>query len=155
MEKRIFFVTTVTWQRRSILQSDELARELLSTLFDYRTAGRFALHEFVIMPDHVHLLLTPAAAISLERTMQLIKGGFSYRVRKMRPNLMVWEKSFMNHRIRDERDYAQHRELCPTPEGVGFHDGAWHLFHEREPATYATSSYRQALTRSGLSLVDF
>jgi putative transposase len=110
MEKRIFFVTTVTWQRRPILQSDELARELLSTLSDYRTAGRFALHEFVIMPDHVHLLLTPAAAISLERTMQLIKGGFSYRARRIRPNLMVWEKSFTNHRIRDERDYAQHRE---------------------------------------------
>ncbi|MGD0974845.1 MAG: transposase [Candidatus Korobacteraceae bacterium] len=37
------------------------------------------------MPDHVHLLLTPAAAISLERTMQLIKGGFSYRARRIRP----------------------------------------------------------------------
>ncbi|HYN15410.1 MAG TPA: transposase [Terriglobales bacterium] len=94
METRTFFVTTVTWQRRLILQSDALARELLSTLYDYRAAGRFALHEFVIMPDHVHLLVTPAAMLTLERAMQLIKGGFSYRVGKARPNLMVWEKSF-------------------------------------------------------------
>lgn len=110
MEKRTFFVTTVTWQRRLILQSEALAREFLSTLYDYRAAGRFALHAFVIMPDHVHLLLTPAATLSLERAMQFIKGGFSYRVGKTRPNLMVWEKSFTNHRIRDEQDYEQHRE---------------------------------------------
>jgi len=62
------------------------------------------------MPDHVHLLLTPAATLTLERAMQLIKGGFSYRLGKTRPNLMLWEKSFTNHRIRDERDYEQHRE---------------------------------------------
>ncbi len=110
MEKRTFFVTSVTWQHRPILQSDELARELLSTLLQCRAEGRFALHEFVIMPDHLHLILTPATALSLERAMQFVKGGFSYRVGKLRPNLMVWEKSFTNHRIRDERDYAQHRE---------------------------------------------
>jgi putative transposase len=42
--------------------------------------------------------------------MQFVKGGFSYRLGKLRPNLMVWEKSFTNHRIRDKRDYTQHRE---------------------------------------------
>jgi len=110
METRTFFVTTVIWQRRMILQSDALARELISTLYFYRAAGRFALHEFVIMPDHVHLLVTPSAMLTLERAMQFIKGGFSYRVGRTRPNLMVWGKSFTNHRIRDERDYEQHRE---------------------------------------------
>ena len=62
------------------------------------------------MPDHLHLLLTPATALSLERAMQFVKGGFSYRVGKLRPNLMVWEKSFTNHRIRDEQDYLRHQE---------------------------------------------
>ena len=110
MQDRTFFVTTVTWQRRCIFQSDALARELLSTICDYRVAGRFALHEFVIMPDHVHLILTPAAGLTLERAMQLIKGGFSHRVGKARPSLMLWEKSFTNHRIRDAEDYERHRE---------------------------------------------
>ncbi len=110
MENRTFFVTTVTWQRRCIFQSDALARELLSTLYDYRAAGRFALHEFVILPDHMHVMLTPASGLTLERAMQFIKGGFSYRVGKTRPNLMVWEKSFTNHRIRDAGDYERHRE---------------------------------------------
>jgi putative transposase len=32
------------------------------------------------MPDHFHLLVTPTE--TLERALQLIKGGFSYRARK-------------------------------------------------------------------------
>jgi len=110
MQNRTFFVTSVTWQRHSIFQNHVLARELLSTMYDYRAAGKLQLHEFVIMPDHVHLILTPAATLTLERAMHLIKGGFSRRVGKSRPNLMIWEKSFTNHRIRDERDYRQHCE---------------------------------------------
>jgi putative transposase len=30
------------------------------------------------MPNHVHLLLTHAAEIPLEKALQFIKGGFSY-----------------------------------------------------------------------------
>jgi putative transposase len=44
--------------------------------------------------------------ISLERAMQFIKGGFSYRL-KSPP---VWQASFTNHRIRDFADYENHRE---------------------------------------------
>jgi putative transposase len=32
------------------------------------------------MPDHVHLLLTPGADMTLERVMQLVKGGYSHAV---------------------------------------------------------------------------
>ncbi len=110
VRSRTFFVTTVTWQRRCIFQNDSLATELLATIYHYRAAGRFLLHEFVIMPDHAHLMLTPATRLTLERAMQFIKGGFSYRVGKTRPNLMVWEKSFTNHRIRNAGDYERHRE---------------------------------------------
>ena len=39
-------------------------------------------HEFVFMPNHVHLLITPAPDVSLEKAMQFIKGGFSYRAGK-------------------------------------------------------------------------
>ena len=58
------------------------------------------------MPDHVHALLTPAPQISLEKVMQLIKGGFSYRLKFRGP---VWQESFTNHRVRDFEDYENHR----------------------------------------------
>jgi putative transposase len=64
-----------------------------------------AIEAFVAMPDHVHLLLTPAHEISLEKAMQYIKGGFSFRRKSKLP---VWEASFMEHRITDASDYERH-----------------------------------------------
>ncbi len=57
------------------------------------------------MPDHAHLLLTPAPDISLEKTIQYIKGGFSFRLNS---NLDVWERSYDSRRITDPHDYSTH-----------------------------------------------
>ena len=87
---------------------ERTAKLFTQILFEYRDRGVFLLHEFVLMPDHVHLLLTPRMTIVLERAMQFIKGGFSHRVMKETGSRMeIWERSFTNHRIRDERDYEQ------------------------------------------------
>ncbi len=61
------------------------------------------------MPDHVHLLLTPASEISLERAVQFLKGGYSSRLRKLE-KIPVWQESFTNHRIQDVEDYRTHCE---------------------------------------------
>ena len=107
--QRTFFVTTVTWKRLPIFRNENRARLLIDVFFDYREQGKYLLHEFVIMPDHLHALITPAPDISLERAVQFIKGGYSYRLRKLE-KIEVWQTSFSNHRIRDEEDYGRHRE---------------------------------------------
>jgi putative transposase len=106
---RTFFVTAVTWQRVPIFRVDARARLLIDVLLGYRDQGKYLLHEFVVMPDHIHVLLSPAIEISLERAVQFIKGGYSYRLRKME-KIQVWQESFTNHRVRDAEDYARHRE---------------------------------------------
>jgi putative transposase len=106
---RTFFITTVTWKRLPILRNEGRARLLIDVLFDYRGQGTYLLHEFVIMPDHIHTLITPKPEISLERAVQFIKGGFSYRLRK-EEKMEVWQPSFTNHRIRDMEDFERHRE---------------------------------------------
>jgi putative transposase len=80
--QRTFFVTTVTWQRRPIFRDQPKVTLLLDVLSHYRDQGKYLLHEFVIMPDHLHLLITPALDISLDRAVQFIKGNFSYRLGK-------------------------------------------------------------------------
>jgi len=43
--------------------------------------------------------------------MQLIKGGFSYRVKKeLGLNIEIWGRGYIDHRIRDANDYARHVE---------------------------------------------
>jgi putative transposase len=100
----------VTWERRPIFLSDRAAGLFLETLFGYRDRGIFQLYEFVVMPDHIHMILAPRPTVSLERAMQFIKGGYSYRLTKTIGSRMeVWHRSFTNHRIRDDADYEKHR----------------------------------------------
>jgi len=90
-ETRTYFVTAVTAQRRSLFQVTAKADLLQQTIFDYRAQGKFLLHAFVIMTDHFHALLTPAPDVSLEKAMQFIKGGFSFRLKS---KMDVWMRSF-------------------------------------------------------------
>jgi putative transposase len=110
-ETRTFFTTFATWERRLILQSNPLRDLLLDVIRENRAKQRFQVHEFVFMRDHVHLILTPAPLVSLEKAMQFIKGGFSYRAKKeMNFNREIWQKGYDEHRIRDADEYAQHVE---------------------------------------------
>jgi putative transposase len=79
---RVFFVTTKTSMARRLLQSEWNAMLLIDVLRSNVATSKFKLHDFVIMPDHVHLLMTPPREITIERAMQLIKGGFSYRLKR-------------------------------------------------------------------------
>jgi len=124
---RTFFITSQTAQRKTIFQVHKTAELLIETLLDYRAQQKYLLHEFVVMPDHFHLLITSSPQISLERAVQFIKGGFSFRLKSRFP---VWQPSFTNHRIRDARDFDQHRDyiymnpvrarLVQHPEGYPF-----------------------------------
>jgi len=75
-----YFITASTFQRSNLFQSERMARLFVEVLLGYRGQGKYLLHEFVLMPDHFHLLITPT--LTLERALQLIRGGFSYRARK-------------------------------------------------------------------------
>lgn len=108
---RTYFITAKSWEGRAIFQSERSASLLIETLFDYRAQGKYDLHEFVVMPNHIHLLLTPGPTITIERVMQFIKGGFSHRAGKqLGPSLGTWERGYVDHRIRDTRDYDFHRD---------------------------------------------
>jgi putative transposase len=100
-----FFVTTATYNRRRLFQLPANAELFLATLQHYRREGHYKLHAFVVMPDHVHLILTPQA-IALERAIGLIKGGFSHRLASKLP---VWQRGFTDHRIRDADDLETRR----------------------------------------------
>ena len=69
------------------------------------------IHEFIVMPNHVHLLLTIPGEMSIEKAMQLIKGGFSFRARKeLGFHGEVWQRGFSDVRVVDEQSFEKHRE---------------------------------------------
>jgi putative transposase len=103
-----YFVTSQTWRRRALFHNPKWADLFLATLLSYR--GRaYLLHEYVLMPEHFHILITPT--VTLERAVQFIKGGFSFRAKKeLLSNMEIWQTGFSDHRIRGVDDYAKHVE---------------------------------------------
>jgi putative transposase len=81
-----FFVTSATFNRRRLFQIAANSELFLETLQQYRREGHYKLHAFVVMPDHIHLLLTPQG-ITIERAVGLVKGGFSHRLASKFPVL--------------------------------------------------------------------
>ena len=97
---RTFFVTTSTAARRRFFQVERHADLLLKTLYEYRKSAPFQLHEFCIMPEHLHLLLTVPPGLTIEKTMQLIKGGFAFRAGKeFKVGKTIWQRGFSEVRI--------------------------------------------------------
>jgi putative transposase len=75
-----------------------------------RTKG-IVIHNFVVMPNHVHILITVPGEMSLEKAMQLIKGGFSFRANKeLGFRGEIWQRGYSDVRVVDERSFQQHRE---------------------------------------------
>jgi putative transposase len=105
-ETRAYFVTTVTANRRRLFQVDAAAHLMLDVLQRYRRQRRFELHAFIIMPDHLHLLLTPAPDVSLEKALQFIKGGFSFQLKSKRD---VWERGFNEVQIQTVEKFEAYR----------------------------------------------
>jgi putative transposase len=99
-----YAITTATYQRRALFVRAANAELLMETIFRYRDQGRYALHGFAVMPDHVHVLITPAVGQTVEKCAQYRKDGFSFAVR-IQFQGEIWQPSFHEHRVRDAEDF--------------------------------------------------
>jgi putative transposase len=109
---------------RRLLQSERNAMLFIEVLRSYVAARKFQMHDFVVMPDHVHLLMTVPGDITIEGAMQLIKGGFSYRLRKeFGYEGEVWQHGFSESRADDQLSFMRYREyIAQNPVKAGLAD---------------------------------
>jgi len=106
-----YFITTKAWQSISVFQVTRVAEILVAKLLEYQRRNNYSLHEFVLMPDHLHLLLTPTESTSLEKAMQLIKGGSSHEIHRVRgDNSQIWQSGFHESKVIDVNDYKNKRD---------------------------------------------
>jgi len=96
----IAFVTLTTHDKRPIFEIARIADLFIDTLLHYRTVGHYKLHAYVVMPDHVHLLITPQG-MTLDQAVELIKHGFLYRLDSQLP---VWQSGFTGYSVANLRD---------------------------------------------------
>ena len=107
---------------RALLQANRNATLFIDVLRSYVAARKFDVHDFVVMPNHVHLLLTVHEGMAIEKAVQFIKGGFSYRLKKELGYMgKVWQRGFSDVRVEDREIFLRYRDYIaenPVRKGL-------------------------------------
>ncbi|CAA6823717.1 MAG: Transposase, partial [uncultured Sulfurovum sp.] len=118
-----YYFTIVTHGRNHILvENIELLRESFRESKEYFS---YKIDAIVILPDHLHMIITPKNVSEYPKIIQAIKYNFSKRYkaneevaqsnsrhkRKLKP---IWQKRYYEHTIRDNKDYLRCLEYMET-----------------------------------------
>lgn len=89
------------------LAQREIAALVKSHILGVSAAGLCALHSYVIMPNHVHLLGTPA--IALPDLMQRIKGATALWANRLlgRSGRKFWQEEYFDRIVRNRTEFTR------------------------------------------------
>jgi len=122
-----YYLTIVTQNRQPILIDNiELLRESFrrsKKRYDYN------IDAIVILPDHIHMIITPKIPSEYSKIITYIKRDFLYQLNnnlkeEAKTNLTastyhrqhsgIWQRRFYEHTIRDEKDFLKISEYMRT-----------------------------------------
>jgi putative transposase len=119
---RTFFVTSRTSRGAAVLQTARMATLFIEVLRSYMREKKFKVHDFVVMPNHVHVLLSLPPELSIEKAVQLMKGNFSYRAKKeLGYQREIWQKGFSEVQVLTEDSFIRHQQYIddnPVRKGL-------------------------------------
>ena len=89
------------------------------------------LHGYCVMPNHVHVLISPRSGVSLADCMQFIKGGSSFAIHSaLGGSGALWQREFFDRLIRGRDHFVKVRRyiewnpvkagLCDLPQEFSF-----------------------------------
>jgi REP element-mobilizing transposase RayT len=104
------------------LAKREIAELVIASLCHF-DRERYELHSWVIMPNHVHLLITPIGDVSLSRILQSWKTFTALRANRLlkRVGETFWQRESYDHVIRDNDELRRIRnyiECNPVKAGL-------------------------------------
>ena len=112
LEGHSYYLTLVTHHRIPILiENIEVLRE------SFRESKKYYAYDIdaiVILPDHLHMIITPKEAREYPKIVRSIKYNFSKKIipreeqshaRCKKGMTPVWQKRYYEHTIRNEKDY--------------------------------------------------
>lgn len=119
-----YFFTVVTYRRRRLFDQPIARRVLNRAMVEVRKRYPFDMFACVLLPDHLHCLWTlpdndddfPVRWANIKRTFTqsyLRHGGRALPVSVNRATHHargVWQPRYWEHRIRDEKDWHEHRD---------------------------------------------
>ncbi|TBU75625.1 REP-associated tyrosine transposase [Phytopseudomonas daroniae] len=124
-----FFTLTLADRRRDWLVSH--IDVLRQSVREEQRRAPFALQAWVVLPEHLHLLVRlPDGDSDFSNRLRRIKGSFSRQIplpAHRRQSLLgkgergIWQRRFWEHAIRDQEDWQRHIEYIhhnPVKHGL-------------------------------------
>ena len=98
-----YFVPTNTNERCPIFRDHAAAQMLQRVIAEVQTGMGVIIHAYVIMPDHLHIVLTLPPKQRISRVMRLIKGRFSKRWNaRTGGSRAVWQSRYHEEALRSD-----------------------------------------------------
>ncbi len=118
---QVFFVTISTLGRNRLFMKPENASCVLESLRFFRHRNEIELFAFVVMPDHVHVILRPILPLTLSAWLRRFK---SYTTHKLGPGPIwqtgCWSEVLEGTRVPEKLKYIHenpvHARLCESSE---------------------------------------
>jgi REP element-mobilizing transposase RayT len=90
------------------LRRPEIARLVVDAiLYREHSLGHYQLHAYVVMPNHVHLLITPAVEISkVAQSLKRFTAAQANRILGM-TGAPFWQDESYDRLVRNEREFQQ------------------------------------------------
>jgi putative transposase len=115
-------ITAVTYKRNPLFQDRTAAALFVQELGALRKDLGFLILAYVVMPDHVHLVIVPGEAVSLPKIMQYVKGRFARRCNSANGVTgKVWQSRYDETLIRDDSSLSariDYVEANPVVAGI-------------------------------------
>ena len=118
---QLYLLTTTTLQRQPLFADFPLACTAARTFNDPRLLGDAQLLACVLMPDHVHWLVSLGECFSLEELVLRLKSASARRVNAVRQTQgALWAPAYHDHALRAEEDvHAVARYIVANPVRAG------------------------------------
>jgi len=102
------FVTFSCYHRKPKFSSPDIYDLFLQCLEDMRRQFAMCIYGYVVMPEHVHLLVNEPGQGSLADAIHFLKLAFSKRLMSSRGNTepsIFWQKRYYDRNVRDEEEF--------------------------------------------------
>jgi REP element-mobilizing transposase RayT len=98
-------VTVCTDNKEQIFDSELNAKIVIDELLKAAKDLRFRILCYCLMPDHLHIIVSPGeSALTLSKFLNIFKGRTTAVFRESRDLRKIWQKSAFDHVIRTEED---------------------------------------------------
>ncbi len=130
----ILFITFNVHGKKPLFRNPKACSFFLHTLRYYKPQLKFQLLGYVVMEDHIHLLMRPSPDVSISAIIQKIKGAFGRKWKMMSHwKGPVWQKSFFNTILHDDASLKHRLNQMHN------HPGATGLSPSKKRYTYSSA----------------